>query len=78
MSYLSVNLKTSRTDIPGFSVNNNYTLNFNVSRGSSVQDLLDNFNAHRRPSKHIKQVVDESNQIANLQIIKKESTFYIR
>ena len=78
MSYLTVYLKTSRTNLQGFNQENNYTLNFNVPHGSSVQDLLNNFNSHRRPSKQIHQVVSQNGEVANQQVINKKSIFFVK
>lgn len=78
MGYLTVYLKTSQTNLQGFNQENNYTLKFDVPHGSSVQDLLNNFNSHRRPSKQIHQVVSKNGEIANQQVIKKDSIFFVK
>lgn len=73
MTFLPVILKTERTDLPGFNKDNQYTLKFNVPSNSSVQDLLNNFNAHRRPSKQVLQVITITGEVANQHIINKKS-----
>ncbi len=78
MGYINVYLKTTRQDLPGFNEANQYVLKFSVSPGSTVQDLLNNFNAHRRQSKQIHQVVNQNGQVANQQILKKESIFFVK
>lgn len=78
MSYLTVYLKTNLTSLQGFNRENNYTLKFNVPDGSSVQDLLNNFNSHRRPSKQIHRVVSQNGEIANQQVIKKNCIFFVK
>ena len=50
----------------------------NVPHGSSVQDLLNNFNSHRRPSKQIHQVFSQNDEVANQQVIKKDSIFFVK
>ena len=78
MGYLTVYLKTNQTNLQGFNEENNYTLKFNVPHGSSVQDLLNNFNSHRRPSKQIHQVFSQNNEVANQQVLKKDSIFFVK
>lgn len=78
MVYLTVYLKTCQTNLPGFNQDNDFTLKFNVPHGSSVQDLLNNFNIHRRPSKQIHQIFSENNEVANQQVIKKDSIFFVK
>jgi hypothetical protein len=73
MTFLPVILKTERTDLPGFNKDNQYTLKFNVPSNSPVQDLLNNFNAHRRPSKQVVQVTTITGEVANQHIINKKS-----
>lgn len=73
MTFLPVILKTERTDLPGFNKDNQYTLKFNVPSNSSVQDLLNNFNSHRRPSKQVLQVITITGEVANQHIINKKS-----
>lgn len=78
MGYLTVYLKTFQTNLQGFNQENNYTLKFDVPHGSSVQDLLNNFNSHRRPSKQIHQVVSQNGEVANQQVINKKSIFFVK
>lgn len=78
MNYLAVYLKTNQKNLQGFNEENNYTLKFDVPHGSSVQDLLNNLNNHRRPSKQIHQVVSQNGEVANQQIINKKSIFFVR
>lgn len=78
MGYITVYLKTSRKDLTGFNEDNQYMLKFNVSSGSTVQNLLDNFNAHRRPSKHIVQLYTNEGNISNEHILKENSSFLVK
>lgn len=78
MGYITIHLKTFRKDLTGFNEDNQYMLKFNVSSGSTVQNLLDNFNAHRRPSKHIRQLYNNEGIISNKLVLKENSTFMVR
>lgn len=78
MEYITIHLKTFRKDLTGFNKDNQYMLKFNVSSGSTVQNLLDNFNAHRRPSKHIRQLYNNEGIISNERVLKENTTFMVK
>lgn len=76
MSYIEIYLKTDKKNMPGFNKMNDYTLSFHVIKGSKIKDLLNNFNAHRRPKYHIIELYDINQECVNDIIIQEKATYY--
>ena len=77
MTYQTVILKTKRTDLLGFTQENNFSLKLSTPKGSTVQNVLNNLNCHRRPNKQIINVYTQDGKIANNMVIQESSIFFV-